>query len=174
MFKPIAMGFHSIFVMDFKPLPAPPVIQLSLIVHHPGDVLEHAVKRTGKGQLAEVGQPFLHKRRADHGQGLLPLSVRDVFAFKQKKWKSEDMVTVNMCDEDRPQASNIVACAAKPSQGRGGRVNDVVPIKECKGMVAPVREEGVARSQHLNAVGHAVGTARCFFFSSVASIGAGM
>ena len=84
------------------------------------------------------------------------------------------MVAVNVGDEHRPQTSNIVPGTAKPGQSRGGCVNDVVPVKERKGMVPPVREEGVARSQHLNAVGHAVGTARCFFFSSVASIGAGM
>ena len=153
---------------------APSAIQLSLVVHHPGDVLEHAVKRTGKGELAEMGQPFLHKRCANHGQGLLPLSVRDVFAFEQEKRKSKDMIAVNVGDEHRPQASNIVPGAAKPGEGRGGRVDDVVPVKERKGMVTPVREEGVARSQHLDAVGHAVGTARCFFFSSVALVGAGM
>ena len=132
VFKPIAMGFHSIFVVDFKPLPAPPVIQLPFIVHHPRDVLEHAVQRTGKGQPAEVGQAFLNEWRADHGQGLLPLSVRDVFAFKQEKRESKDMVPVNMGDEHRPQASNIVTCAAKPSQGRGGASMMLCPSKSAK------------------------------------------
>ena len=82
MFKPVAMGFHSIFVVDFETLPPPAIIQLTFVFHHPVDVLDHAVQRTGESQLAQVGQPLFDKRRAHHGERLFSLPVRNVFPFK--------------------------------------------------------------------------------------------
>ena len=80
------------------------------------------------------------------------------------------MVTVNVGDEDGSHVGNVMAGTTESSESRWGRIDDVVAIEECEGVVSPVRKEGVARSQHFDAVGHGVGTARCFFFSSVASV----
>lgn len=80
------------------------------------------------------------------------------------------MVAVNVGDEDGSHVGNVMAGTTESSESRRGRIDDVVAIEECEGVVSPVRKEGVARSQHFDAVGHGVGTARCFFFSSVASV----
>ena len=61
MFKSIAMGFDSILMMDFKPLPMPTVVQCPFIVHHPGDVLKHAVQGARKSQLTELREAFFDK-----------------------------------------------------------------------------------------------------------------
>ena len=83
------------------------------------------------------------------------------------------MVAVDMRDEDRSNASNLVPGTAKPGECRRGCVDDVAPVEEGEGMVPPVWEEGVARPQHLDVVSHTVATARCFFFSSVGAVGEG-
>ena len=82
------------------------------------------------------------------------------------------MVAVHVGDEHGLQARNIVPGTTKASKGSWGCIDDMVAVEERKGVMSTVGEEGVARSQHLDAVGHEVGTARCFLFSSVGAAGA--
>lgn len=81
------------------------------------------------------------------------------------------MVAVDVGNEYRPQTGDVVACPAEARKGCGRSIDDVVAIKKRKGVMSPVGQKGVARSQHLDAVGHVAGTARCFLFSSVDAVG---
>lgn len=145
MFKSIAMRFDSILMMDFKPLPMPTVVQCSFIVHHPGDVLEHAVQGARKSQLTELREAFFDKRCPHNLERSQPFSVGDVFSLEEKEWKTEDMVSVDVGNEHRLNGGHINALSAKASECSGGGVDDVVLAEECKGVVPSVGKKGVAR-----------------------------
>ena len=173
VFKSIAVGFDGIVVMNIKAFPGPSVIGTSNIPHVPLNGVKHAFKRTGEGQLAEGGEPLLHKRRSDHTQGLRTLPVGDVFSFEQEKWKAKDMVTVNMGNEDGLDACNIVTQPTQSRERSGGCIDDVLAVNHRERMVSAMGEEGVPRSHHVHAMGHEAPTLSFFFCSSVVRDGKG-
>lgn len=54
VFKSVAVRFHRIVMVNFKPLPPPSVIQLAFVLHDPVDLFDHAVQRAGKSKLTKM------------------------------------------------------------------------------------------------------------------------
>ena len=99
MLEPVAVGFHRIVVVNLKPLPSPSVVQFTGVVHHPCDVLDHAVKRPRKRQVAQFSESLFDKRCADDRERAVPVPVGDVLALKKKNGKAKHVVAVNVRDE---------------------------------------------------------------------------
>ena len=170
MFKPVAMRFHGVFVMNFEPLPAPAVRKLSHILHHPRDVVEHALERARKRQMANVREAFLYEGRPDNGQGFESISVGNVLSLEQKKREPKHVIAVNVGYEHGLHRGDVHTVSTKPGQRRGGSVDDVALVEHGEGVVAAVRQEGITCSQHVDAMGHDVRNTCAFLFPSVASV----
>ena len=170
MFKPVAVWFHGVIVVHLKPFPSPSVLELTDVLHHPCDVLDHAVEGTWEGQFAQFGQALFDKRRSNHREGLYAVPVGDVLALKKKKGKAKHVIAVNVGDEHGAQVSGIDPLTSKASQGSGRCVDDVLSINQSERVVAAVREEGVPRSEHVNARGHDGRNPCAFLFSSVGRV----
>jgi hypothetical protein len=165
----VPIGLDSIFMVDFEAFPRPSIVGRANIGKAPLYVVKHALQRTGKRQLAQFSQALAAKWRGDHPQGLQPLTVRDVLPLQQKKRESKHMVSVHMSDENGSKAGNILSTTTQSSQRSRRSVDDVGFVKHCKGMMAPMWQEGIARSEHVNPVCHASRRSLFFFFSSVGS-----
>ena len=159
-------------MVDLKPFPSPAVGQPAHVVHHPRDVFEHALERAWEGQLANVCEAFFHERGSNHGEGFCTVSVRNVLSLEQQEREPKDVIAVDVGDEHGLNRGDVNAVSAQPGQCCGRGIDDVSPIKHRKGVVTPVREEGVARSQHVDAMGHVGRTTCAFLFPSV-GVGAG-
>ena len=160
VFKPVAVGFNRLVMEHLKALPTPTVIQRSVGVHDPVNMLNHAVERSGKSELTEVREAFFDKWRANHRQGVASFPVGNVFSLKKEKRESEDVVSVDVGDEDGSYVCGRVSVSAHTGQGCGRRIDEVNSIQEGEGMMSPMWKKGVARSEHFDAVRHARPSAR--------------
>ena len=170
MFKPVAVRFDGVIMVHLKPFPSPSVLELTDVPHDPCYVLDHAVEGTGEGQFAQFGQALFDKRRSNHREGLYAVPVGDVLALKKKKGESKHVIAVNVGDEHGAQLSEVDALTSEAGQGSGGGVDDVLSINHSERVVTAVREEGVSRTEHVNAGGHACRSRCAFFFPSVGRV----
>lgn len=114
-----------------------------------------------------MSEPFFDKRCADDRERLDTLPVGNVFPFEEEKWESKHVVSVHVGDEHGAKVGDVYSSAAKPGESCWGGVNDVALVHHGKGVMAPVWEERIPRSQHVNAWAHEAGKVRAFLFPSV-------
>ena len=112
-------------------------------------------------------KPFFDKWRTDDREWLVAFPVGNVFSLQKEKRESEDVVSVDMSDEHRAQVGDVYSSAAKPGKSGWRSIDDVALVHHGKGVMAPVREERIPRSQHVNAWAHEAGKVRAFLFPSV-------
>ena len=115
-------------------------------------------------------KPFFDKWRADDREWLVAFPVGNVFSLQKEKRESEDVVSVDMSDEHRAQVGDVYSSAAKPGKSCWRGVDDVAPINHGKGVVTPMGQKRIPRSQHVNAWGHAQGKVCAFLFPSVVPV----
>lgn len=168
--KSVAVRLNRVVMMDLEAFPTPPIIQRPFVVHDPIHMLNHAVKRTGEGELAQMRQPFFDKGCSHDRERFFPFPVGDVLPFEEKKGEAEDVVSVNVSDEHRAQVGDVYSSAAKPGESGWRGVDDVAPINHGKGVVTPMGQKRIPRSQHVNAWGHAQGKVCAFLFPSVVPV----
>ena len=105
--------------------------------------------------MTEMREAFFDEWRSNDRQRFAPFSVRNVLSLEEKERESKDVVSVYMGDENGLNVRRRVAVSAHSSQGCWRCVDEVSTIKESKRMVSPMRQEGVARPEHFDAVRHA-------------------
>ena len=112
-------------------------------------------------------KPFFDKWRTDDRERLVAFPVGNVFSLQEEKREPKDVVTVHVGDEHGAKVGDVYSSAAEPGKSCWRGVDDVALVHHGKGVMAPVREERIPRSQHVNAWPHEAGKVRAFLFSSV-------
>ena len=112
-------------------------------------------------------KPFFDKRCTDDRQRLGAFPVGNVFSLQEEKREPKDVVTVHVGDEHGAKVGDVYSSAAEPGKSGWRGVNDVALVHHGKGVVAPVWEERIPRSQHVDAWAHEAGKVRAFLFPSV-------
>jgi hypothetical protein len=114
-----------------------------------------------------MSKSFFDERRSDDRERFVAFPVGNVFPLKKEKWESKHVVSVHMGDENGAKVGDAYPSAAKPGEGGWWGINDVALVHHGKGVMAPVREECIPRSQHVDAWAHDAGMVCAFLFPSV-------